>query len=52
MSSISASELQSALGGPGAPIVLDVRRRPAWHQASEMVSGALRRDPEAVARTW
>ncbi|MBA3591100.1 chromate resistance protein ChrB domain-containing protein [Methylibium sp.] len=48
MSSISTSELQSVLGGPGAPIVLDVRRQPAYREASETVSGALRRDPEAV----
>ncbi|MBA3597052.1 MAG: chromate resistance protein [Methylibium sp.] len=48
MDEISVFELQSAFGEPGAPIVLDVRRRPAWREAGETVSGALRRDPDAV----
>ncbi len=48
MNAISTSDLRSALGGPGGPVVLDVRRQPAYCEASETVSGALRRDPEAV----
>jgi rhodanese-related sulfurtransferase len=48
MNSISVSELRSALAGPDGPVVLDVRRRPAWREAGEILSGALRRDPEAI----
>ncbi|HEY7240846.1 MAG TPA: chromate resistance protein ChrB domain-containing protein [Burkholderiales bacterium] len=49
--SISTSELRSALAGNYAPIVIDVRRRPAFLAAERMVSGALRREPERV-REW
>jgi rhodanese-related sulfurtransferase len=48
MNAISFSELRSSLGGRESPIVLDVRRKPAYREASDMVAGALRRDPEAV----
>lgn len=48
MNAISTSELQSALDATGGPLVLDVRRRPAYREAGETVSGALRRDPETV----
>jgi rhodanese-related sulfurtransferase len=48
MNAISSSELRAALGERGAPIVLDVRRRPAYREAGETVAGALRRDPDAV----
>jgi rhodanese-related sulfurtransferase len=47
-SSISASELLSSLAGRDAPIVIDVRRRPAFLESQAMISGALRRDPEQV----
>jgi rhodanese-related sulfurtransferase len=48
MNVISFSELQVSLGGRARPIVLDVRRRPAYREADATVAGALRRDPDAV----
>jgi rhodanese-related sulfurtransferase len=48
---ISASDLRKQLSGGGAPIVIDVRRQPAFMASGEMVSGALRRDPEKVG-SW
>lgn len=51
MDAISFSELRSALGEGKAPIVLDVRRLPAYREAADTISGALRRDPGAVA-SW
>ena len=44
-SSISASQLRSELAGRNAPIVIDVRRRPAFMESDAMISGALRREP-------
>jgi rhodanese-related sulfurtransferase len=49
--SISFSELRSALGSGAAPLLVDVRGRPAFRSATDMIQGALRRDPEA-ASTW
>ena len=49
--SITAAELKSALGGTKQPLVIDVRRPPAFRAASESIAGALRRDPAAVA-SW
>jgi rhodanese-related sulfurtransferase len=46
--SISFSELRSALGSSSAPLLVDVRRRPAFRAATDMIQGALRRDPEAA----
>ncbi len=51
MSAISFSELRSALGERKPTLVLDVRRQPAYREASAMVAGALRRDPDTVG-TW
>src|SRR5260221_1972834 len=48
MNAISCSELRSSLGDRESPIVLDVRPKPAYREGSDMVAGALRRDPEAV----
>lgn len=48
---ITAAELKSALSGTNPPLVIDVRRPPAFHAASDMIAGALRRDPAAVL-TW
>ena len=48
MNAISFSELRSALGERKPPIVLDVRRRPAYKEATDTLAGALRRDPDAV----
>jgi rhodanese-related sulfurtransferase len=50
-SSISASELRSELAGRDVPIVIDVRRGPAFLESEATISGALRRDPEQV-RAW
>lgn len=47
--SITASELKSALTGGKPPLVIDVRRPPAFRSAPDMIAGALRRDPAAVA---
>ena len=49
--SISFPRLQSAIATASPPLVIDVRRRPAFQSATEMISGALRRDPEGVT-TW
>ncbi len=46
--SISASELRASQDSGVPPIVIDVRRAPAFLGATEMISGALRRDPAAV----
>lgn len=51
MDAISFSELRSALGERKAPIVLDVRRQPAYREATDTIAGALRRDPGAVG-SW
>ena len=51
---ISASDLRKQLSGDAPPIVIDVRRPPAFMASDEMLGGALRRDPgkaEAWART-
>src|SRR5687768_18042376 len=48
---ISASALREQLSGGMPPIVIDARRRPAFMASNEMLSGALRRDPEKV-ETW
>jgi rhodanese-related sulfurtransferase len=48
MNAISFSELRSALGERKPPIVLDVRRRPAYRDATDALAGALRRDPDTV----
>ena len=48
--SISFSELQSVLGGSAPPLIIDVRRRPAFSAATDMIAGALRRDPEAASQ--
>jgi rhodanese-related sulfurtransferase len=46
--SISPQVLQTQLGGSTPPLVIDVRRTPAFRGAAEMIAGALRRDPAAV----
>jgi rhodanese-related sulfurtransferase len=48
---ISVSELRRETTASTAPIVIDVRRPPAFAAAERMISGALRRDPERV-RDW
>lgn len=49
--SISVAQLQAALAGQDAPIVIDVRRDPAFKEATQMLAGALRRDPDSIA-SW
>ena len=49
--SISSSELQAAVRGGQPPLVIDVRKRPAFMTAPDMITGALRRDPELVS-SW
>ena len=46
--SISASQLRSEVASKTPPILIDVRRRPAFTGADEMIAGALRREPEQV----
>jgi rhodanese-related sulfurtransferase len=48
MTSISAAELKRRIAAGDPPIVIDVRRGPAFMAAREMIGGALRRDPEQV----
>src|SRR5258708_39723826 len=48
MDAISSSALRSALGERNPPLVLDVRRQPAYRESGEIVAGALRRDPDTV----
>lgn len=50
-SPISFSELQSAIRGRQPPLVIDVRKQPAFKAATDMIAGALRRDPETVT-SW
>ena len=47
--SITASLLKSELAGRRPPLLIDVRRPPAFRAAPEMAAGALRRDPGAIA---
>ena len=51
MNSISVSELRSAVSDGNGPILLDVRRAPAYRESGDTLAGALRRDPEAV-ESW
>ena len=50
-SSIAAAELKSSLAGTQPPLLIDVRRTPAFRSAPDMAAGALRRDP-ATASSW
>lgn len=45
--SITAAALQQALRSSNPPLVIDVRKRPAFLAAPDMIRGALRRDPES-----
>jgi rhodanese-related sulfurtransferase len=44
--SITPAALQQALRSSNPPLVVDVRKRPAFLAALDMIRGALRRDPE------
>ena len=48
VASISVSALQSLVGTPFAPLVVDVRKPPAFDADPEMIAGALRRSNDAV----
>lgn len=45
---ISTAELMQALSSAQPPIVIDVRRAPAFRAAGTLIDGALRRTPESV----
>jgi rhodanese-related sulfurtransferase len=45
---INSSSLQTERAGNHAPLIIDVRKTPAFNAATEMVAGALRRDPAQV----
>ena len=47
--SLSGKDLQSALRGERPPLIIDVRRHPAFQGAADMIQGALWRDPERVS---
>ena len=51
ISAISASQLRSEIDDKNPPILIDVRRRAVFLGAEEMITGALRRDPEQV-QAW
>jgi rhodanese-related sulfurtransferase len=50
VSAVKAGELRAALASKEPPLVIDVRRQPAFVSSTDMVSGAIRRDPEQVSR--
>lgn len=47
--SISPADLATTRASTTAPLVIDVRRRPAFDDAPDMIAGALRRDPERIS---
>ena len=46
---IDPDELRSALASTHPPLLIDVRRQPAFAASRDMIQGALRRDPERVS---
>lgn len=50
VASTSVSALRSLLGTPAAPLVVDVRRPPAFDADPLMIAGAVRRDHDAVEK--
>jgi rhodanese-related sulfurtransferase len=46
--SVSAQSLCSRLGTAAAPLVVDVRREPAFAAADQLIAGAIRRSPETI----
>jgi len=49
--SVTAATLRQSLGTSNPPLVIDVRRKPTFLAAPDMIRGALRRDPLAIA-SW
>lgn len=47
--SLSSQSLYRALGTAASPLVVDVRRQPAFAADDGQIAGAIRRDPEAIA---
>ncbi len=45
---VSPNELKTQLAGNVPPLVIDVRRTPAYRSATQMIAGALRRDPATI----
>lgn len=50
-SSITFPELQSAIRGRQPPVVIDVRKQSSFKAATDMIAGALRREPDSVS-SW
>jgi len=48
--SVSTAELRQSVQSDQPPLVIDVRKTPAFRAAGDMLSGALRRAPEDVPR--
>ena len=48
---ITHEQLRSDIRSGSPPLIIDVRRQAAFLEATDLVQGALRRDPETVA-TW
>ena len=46
--SISPQSLYARLGTAGAPLIVDVRRQPAFEAADQMIPGAIRRAPDTI----
>ena len=46
--SISVAELGRRIGAEGTPLIVDVRRQPAFEQSRRGIAGALRGDPAAL----
>jgi hypothetical protein len=46
--SIGVAELRERLRGENPPLLVDVRKRPAFLAAPDMIRGALRRDPDKL----
>jgi rhodanese-related sulfurtransferase len=49
--SITAAALRQSFASPNPPLVVDVRKEPAFLGAGDMIRGALRRDPATVG-SW
>ena len=45
---ISSADLVARLGGAGAPVVIDVRKAPAFDSSKRVIAGALRIAPEDI----
>lgn len=50
--SVSPRDLYAGIGTAAAPLVVDVRRGPAFDASDRMLVGALRQDPDDVAAWW